>query len=304
MRLWAAGHLPRIATGCDRWALSEEGPRVKSSLLAHLLGCSRTVGCSSLSWPWLHTVSVGAVPASQFHNGPSGGQSQAGAFRDRGAPGGSGGGLEGLVAGEDVPGGEEDLARDGGFGRVAVTGAAADVEVEVVPGVRLAPGLLGGLDGRPAEQARARLAEWAAARATLTGLVDAWGESTVGDELLRTREAADLADLDRDRQGEQFGDAGDRVEQHRARVGLGERPQLGVQWLESRVEEVDQRQTLAGRAAADFGYTGAFEQRQAVRPAQARERDADAPLRLQPGDARFRARTEADQVHPPPQPLP
>src|SRR6266508_6862218 len=83
----------------------------------------------------VHTVSVGAVPASQFHKGPSGGQSQAGACRDTGAPGGSGGGLEGLVAGEHVPGGEEDLARDRGFGRVAVTGAAADVEVEPVPGV-------------------------------------------------------------------------------------------------------------------------------------------------------------------------
>src|SRR6266487_441382 len=39
-----------VATGCDRWALSEEGPRVKSSLLVHLLSRSRTVGCSSLSW--------------------------------------------------------------------------------------------------------------------------------------------------------------------------------------------------------------------------------------------------------------
>src|SRR6266508_823776 len=153
MRLWAAGHLPRIATGCDRWALSEEGPRVKSSLLAHLLGCSRTVGRSSLSWPWLHTVSMGAVPASQFHNGPSGGQSQAGACRDRAAPGGSRGGLEGLVAGEHVPGGDQDLAGDRGLGGVVVAGAASDVGVEVVPGVRFAPGLLGGLDRRPGEQA-------------------------------------------------------------------------------------------------------------------------------------------------------
>src|SRR6266508_6199469 len=304
MRLWAAGHLPRIATGCDRWALSEEGPRVKSSLLAHLLCCSRTVGRSSLSWPWLHTVSVGAVPASQFHKGPSGGQSQAGACRDRGAPGGSGGGLEGLVAGEDVPGGEEDLARDGGFGRVAVTGAAADVEVEVVPGVRLAPGLLGGLDRRPAEQARARLAEWAAARSTLTGLVDAWGESTVGDELLRTREAADLADLGRDGQGEQLADAGDRVQQHRARVGLGERPQLGVQRRDPGVEEIDQRQALAHRAAPDLGDAGPLEQRQAVGAAQARQRDADAPLRLQTEDAPLGAGSKADQVHPPAQPFP
>src|SRR6266508_4700843 len=130
----------------------------------------------------VHTVSVGAVPASQFHKGPSGGQSQAGACRDGVAPGRSRGGVEGLVAGEHVPGGDQDLARDRGLGRVAVAGAGADVEVERVPRVRFAPGLLGRLDGRPAKQARARLAERAAARPSLTRLVDAWGESTVGDE--------------------------------------------------------------------------------------------------------------------------
>jgi len=77
----------------------------------------------------VHTVSVGAVSASQFHKGPSGGQSQAGACRDRGAPGGARGGVEGLVAGEHVPGGDQDLACDRGLGRVVVAGAAADVEV-------------------------------------------------------------------------------------------------------------------------------------------------------------------------------
>src|SRR6266516_4557414 len=87
---------------------------------------------SSLSWRWTHTVSVGAVPASQFHKGPSGGQSHAGACRDRGAPGGARGGLEGLVAGEHVPGGDQDLARHRGLGGVGVTGAASDVDVEVV----------------------------------------------------------------------------------------------------------------------------------------------------------------------------
>src|SRR6266498_4852729 len=148
----------------------------------------------------VHTVSVGAVPASQFHKGPSGGQSQAGACRDRGARRGSGRGLEGLVAGEHVPGGDQDLARDRGLGGVRVAGAATDVEVELVPGIRFAPRLLGRLDGGPAKQPRARLAEPAAARSTVTRLADAWGESTVGDEILRSREAVDLADLDRHRQ--------------------------------------------------------------------------------------------------------
>src|SRR5215207_5885619 len=82
-------------------------------------------GCSSLSWRWTHTVSVGAVSASQFHKGPSGGQSQAGACRDRSGAG-SWRGLERLVAGEHVPGGDQDLACDRGFRRVVVARAAAD----------------------------------------------------------------------------------------------------------------------------------------------------------------------------------
>jgi hypothetical protein len=75
----------------------------------------------------------------------------------------------------------------------------------------------------------------------LTRLVDAWGEATVGDELLGTGEAADFADLDRDRQGEQLGDPWDGVEQHRARVGLGERSQLGLQRLDPRAPSVSAR---------------------------------------------------------------
>src|SRR5207247_7339976 len=114
------------------------------------------------------------------------------------------------------------LASDRGFRGDVVVRAAADVEVELVPRVRFAPGLLGGLDGGPAEQPRARLVQRTGVRPTLTGLADTWREPSVGDELLRTGEAADLADLDRDRQREQFPDAGDRVQQHRARIGLGE----------------------------------------------------------------------------------
>jgi hypothetical protein len=122
-----------------------------AGFFVYLLWFSRTVAHLFLG-VGAHTVSVGAIPASQFHNGPSGGQSQVGACRDKGARRGSGCGLEGFVAGEHVPGGDQDLARDGGLGGVAVAGAAADVEVELVPGVRFAPGVLGGFDGCPAEQ--------------------------------------------------------------------------------------------------------------------------------------------------------
>jgi hypothetical protein len=147
---------------------------------------------------------------------------------------------------------DQDLAREGGLGGVVVAGAAADVEVELW-----------------CQRFDSRQACWAASTAAqpssrepdlLSGPVggrpspDWWtrgGESTVGDELLWAGEAADLADLDRDGQGEQLGDAGDRVQQHRARVGLGERLQLGVQRRDPLVENVDQRETLADRAAPD-----------------------------------------------------
>src|SRR5438105_11594001 len=102
------------------------------------------------------------------------------------------------------------LRATAGLGGVGVAGAASVVEVELVPGVRFAPGLLGGLDRGPAEQPRARLVQRTGVRPTLTGLAETWREPTVGDELLRIGQAADLADLDRDRQGEQLGDAGDR----------------------------------------------------------------------------------------------
>src|SRR6266511_6420984 len=111
---------------CDRL------PPVATTGLSLKKGCvsiSRLVDGTSSGAPgrWMlisflafgvHTVSVGAVSASQFHKGPSGGQSHVGACRDRGAPGRSRGGVEGLVAGEHEPGGDQDLARDRGLGRV------------------------------------------------------------------------------------------------------------------------------------------------------------------------------------------
>jgi hypothetical protein len=44
-------------------------------------------------------------------------------------------GLEGLLAGEHVPSGDQDLAGDGALGRVGLAAALLDVAVELVPGV-------------------------------------------------------------------------------------------------------------------------------------------------------------------------
>ena len=56
------------------------------------------------------------------------------------------------------------------------------------------------------------LGQLAGARA-LAGLRDARGQSGVADQLLRRREAPDVADTDGDRQPEQVADAGDRDQQ-------------------------------------------------------------------------------------------
>src|SRR5829696_15662 len=139
-----------------------------------------------------------AVPASQFACGPSGGQKAAGACRDKiGASRAAR--LEGLLEAEDVPAGDQDLAGDGGLGRVRLAGARLDVRVEPVPGVRLAPGALGGLDGGEAQRARTRLRELARARA-LARLLDARGETGVADQLARRGKAGDVADLGGDRE--------------------------------------------------------------------------------------------------------
>jgi hypothetical protein len=151
-----------------------------------------------------------------------------GAGRDRVGAAVAAAGLEGLVAGQDVPGGDQDLAGDRGLGGVGLAVALGGVAVELVPGVGLAPGLLGGLDRRPAQRLRAGLGERAGARA-LAGLLELRGQAGVADQLARRREAGDVADLARDRQPEQRPDPGDRLEQRDARVGARERPQLALQ---------------------------------------------------------------------------
>ena len=57
--------------------------------------------------------------------------------------------LEGLLAREDVPGRDEDLARDGGLGRIGLAVAGLGVGVEAVPRVGRPPRLLRGFDRCP-----------------------------------------------------------------------------------------------------------------------------------------------------------
>jgi hypothetical protein len=68
--------------------------------------------------------------------------------------------VEGLVEGEHVPAGDQDLARDGGLRRVAFPAAALlDLEIKIVPRVVRPRGVLRALDRRPAQRCRARPGE-------------------------------------------------------------------------------------------------------------------------------------------------
>src|SRR5262249_12665443 len=90
--------------------------------------------------------------------------------------------LERLLEGEHVPGGGEDLACDGGLG-VVLAAAVAEVGVQLVPGVRLAPGVLGGFDGGPAERPGAGFRRRQPGLGAIAGLFDARRHAGVADEL-------------------------------------------------------------------------------------------------------------------------
>src|SRR5581483_7356521 len=87
---------------------------------------------------WCAPGLVAAAPASQIVRGLSVGQTNGGACRDiggraRGAP------LEGFVACEDVPAGDQDLARDRGLGGTSLAVALLGLGVEPMPGVGRSP---------------------------------------------------------------------------------------------------------------------------------------------------------------------
>src|SRR6266545_5865509 len=115
------------------------------------------------------------APVAQLLKGPSGGQGVGGAF-----------GSEGLVAGEHVPDRLGQSPREIDLGDL---GAAlfADPRLRLLVAVAIdgmRAGVRGGFDERPAEVARALLAEWPA-QVALAGLVDARAEAAVAGELAR-----------------------------------------------------------------------------------------------------------------------
>jgi hypothetical protein len=117
---------------------------------------------------------------------------------------------------------------------------------------RVAAGVHGCLDQRPAQVAGPVLGECAAA-VGLSGLVDARAEAGVAGQLCRCGEAADVADLGCDRVGEHPADAGDGQEQRHVAVLDTESLQLAFAVGDLAVELVDQLQAGLDRAQPRFG---------------------------------------------------
>src|SRR4051795_7424324 len=104
-----------------------------SSLSA--FGCAHRVGRS--------------CPGCSIPCGPSGGQNATGVRRNRSFRAARARRCEGLLEREDVPAGDQHLARDRGLRGVALAAAALlDVEVELMPWVVRPPRLMGGLERR------------------------------------------------------------------------------------------------------------------------------------------------------------
>jgi hypothetical protein len=162
--------------------------------------------------------------------------------------------------------------------------------------------VLGCLNRRPAQRSGSCLGERARAGA-LSGLPDARREAGVADELARGGEAGDVADLRGEREAKQLADAGDRLQPDDPRVGLGQGAELTLVRGQALVEQVDQRQPLGARAPPDRGHATVFKELHGVGLAQSLKRQPEPPLGEQAEDSVAGHGAQADQVHPPPEPL-
>src|SRR5262249_53668929 len=140
----------------------------------------------------------GFAPVAQFTRGPSCGQNLLGACRSKG-----------LVAVEHVPDRFGEFAGDVEHGDLAAAFAAVAVELASEDGLvgGVAAGGLGGLHQRPPQVVGSVLSERTAPVA-LAGLVDLRAQPRVADELDRRGKARDVAELARDREGEDPADSG------------------------------------------------------------------------------------------------
>ena len=173
-----------------------------------------------------------------------------------------------------------------------------------MPGVRRPPGLLGGLDRRPAQQLRAGLGELAGARA-LPGLLDAWRQPGVADQLACRRGSAPMSPITTAIvRPSRSPTPGIVVKQHDAIVGAGERAELTLQAAPAAGRAGRRRRSprrpsgatpRARRARSSSSSASGWRSRVSGK--------LDAELAEHAVGAVLRRGAQPDQVHPPPQPL-
>src|SRR6266480_179508 len=190
-----------------RWWSRSTSLSVRVSSLAHL----SMAPLPAIGW-------VGAAPVAQFSSGPSCGQGHRGACRSKG-----------FVGRQHVPDRLGQTAADLDRSQLRPPLAAVAGEETLVDGpvTGMAVGGMGRFDERPAQVAGAVLAQ-APAPVALARLLDLRAQARVADQLARAREAADLADLGGDREGEHPADSRAGHEQRDVPVLGAEPAQLAL----------------------------------------------------------------------------
>src|SRR5664280_2406579 len=178
-----------------------------------------------------------AAPVAQFDSGSSSDQQDSGAYRSKR-----------FVLREDMPDGLGQLAGDVDPGNLGATPAtqAFLVPLVAVSIVRMAGGVGGCLHQGPAQVLRSVLCQ-RSAEVAVTRLAHDRAKARIASELLRAREAANVADLARDRVGEKRAHAWNGQQQRDVGVISAEPGQLSPALIDALVQLVDEAQARCER---------------------------------------------------------
>src|SRR5664280_565398 len=184
-----------------------------------------------------------AAPAAQFDSGSSSDQQDSGAYRSKR-----------FVLREDMPDGLGQLAGDIDPGNLGATPAtqAFLVPLVAVSIVRMAGGVGGCLHESPAQVLGPVLGQ-RSAEVMVSRLAHERAQAGVASELLRAREAANVADLARDRVGEKRSHAGDSQQQWDVGVVSAETGQLSPALINPLVESSTMARLVASVVAQGSG---------------------------------------------------
>src|SRR5664280_2678210 len=203
-----------------------------------------------------------AAPVAQFDSGSSSDQQDSGAYRSKW-----------FVLREDMPDGLGQLAGDVDPGNLGATPAAEAflVPLVAVSIVRMAGGVSSCLHQGPAQVLRSVLGQ-RSAEVAVTRLAHDRAKARIAGELLRAREAGNVADLARDRVGEKRSHAGDSQQQRDVGVVSAEPGQLSPALIDALVQLVDHGQARGQCRCPGLGQSQAREERAAGCPEQVGDR--------------------------------